>query len=150
MRPRFLLLALLALLAAAVLALSLASRRRPDLGLVDGRLRPCPPTPNCVSSEGADPSHAVEPLRFHGDPDEAFARLVGQVRSRPRTELLTLEDGYAHFEVRTWLGFRDDLELRLEREALQVHVRSASRIGRSDLGVNRARVESLREGFEVR
>lgn len=149
MRPKVLLLALAALIAAALVGLSLASRRRPVSGLVDGRLRPCPQTPNCVSSLATDERHAVEPLRFRGDPHEAFARLVGIVRSAPRTELLRLEDSYAHFEVTTALmRYRDDVELHLDEAGGVVHVRSSSRVGHGDLGANRARVESIRARFE--
>ena len=67
-------LAVLALVLAAAVGLSLAARRRPPSGLVDGRLRPCPDTPNCVSSQTGDEARAVRPLRFDDDPQEAFAR----------------------------------------------------------------------------
>ena len=150
MRPQILIPALLALLVVAAIAVSLASRRRPQSGLHDGRLRPCPSSPNCVSSQVESSSQLVEPFEFYGDPHEAFDRIVGLVSGMPRTTLLFLADGYAHFEVQTRLmRFCDDLELQLDAEQGKVHVRSASRVGHSDLGANRARVEDLRAQFQA-
>lgn len=148
-------LAVLALVLAAAVGLSLAARRRPPSGLVDGRLRPCPDTPNCVcsqvSSQSGGADQAVRPLRFEGDPQEAFARLVGLVDAFPRTGLVQHVEGYAHFEVTTALmRFRDDLEFQLDATAGVIHVRSCSRVGRSDLGANRSRVEAIRDAFEDR
>lgn len=141
-RPRIALAALAFLLAAAVVGVAFASRSRPTSGLVDGRLRPCPTTDNCVCSQDPGEAHAISPLVVTGDPDEAFARLVGRLDTR--YELLSLEDSYAHLEVTSWLGMRSDLELMLDRDTGLVHVRSASRVGRVDLGANRRRVEALR------
>jgi len=144
-------LAVLALVLVAAVGLSLAARRRPPSGLVDGRLRPCPDTPNCVSSQSSVADQAVRPLRFSGDPQEAFARLVGLVDALARTELLEHVEGYAHFEVTTALmRFRDDLEFQLDAVAGVIHLRSCSRVGRSDLGANRRRAEAVRAAFEDR
>ena len=143
MRRRTVFLLLGLLLLAAVVGLSLSSRRRPESGLVDGRLRACPTKPNCVCSQDPDEGHLVEPLQIIGDPDEAFAALVGRLKQRH--ELLHLGDDYAHFElVSSVLRFRRDLELLVDREARLIHVRSASRVGHTDLGANRRRVEALR------
>ena len=116
---------------------------------MEGRLRPCPDTPNCVSSQSVVADQAVRPLRFEGDPQEAFARLVGLVDALSRTDLVEHVEGYAHFEVTTALmRFRDDLEFQLDPEAGVIHLRSCSRVGRSDLGTNRRRVEAIRAAFE--
>jgi uncharacterized protein (DUF1499 family) len=155
MRRKTVLLLLCALLLAAAVGLSLSSRRAPALGLIEGRLRPCPDKPNCVCSEGGrDEEHAIAALPIRGDPDEVFAALVGRLNERHRllspARLADLDD-YAHFEVTTTLlRFRDDLELRLDREARVIQVRSASRVGRSDLGTNRRRVEALRAELNSR
>ena len=144
-------LGVLALVLVAAVGLSLATRRRPPSGLVEGRLRPCPDTPNCVSSQSGGEPQSVRPLRFEGDPQEAFARLVGLVDALPRTELVQHVEGYAHFEVTTALmRFRDDLEFQLDATAGVIHLRSCSRVGRSDLGTNRRRVEAIRAAFEDR
>lgn len=148
-RPRSLRLGLLlalGLLALAPVALTIASCRAVEVGLVEGRLRPCPSSPNCVCSELADDDAAIAPLAFPGEPEEAFRSLLDFLRVEPRAEVVRVEAGYAHLVFRSRIfRFRDDLELRLDPDARVIHVRSASRVGRSDLGVNRARVESIRE-----
>ena len=148
MRPRTVILALALLIVAAILGVVLASHRRPPSGLVNGRLRPCPPSRSCVCSQDEDPAHHVAPLDLWGDPDEAFARLIGRLQER--YELLLLDDVYAHFEVTSWLGLESDLELWLNREARVIEVRAASRIGSRDFGANRRRVEALREELRGR
>ena len=118
-----------------------------DIGLDQGRLRPCPSSPNCVCSEGDDPS--VEPLTYAGSGQEAFQSLVDLIESQPRVDLITVEGAYAHAVFRTPVfRFRDDLEVRLDEPNSVIHVRSASRLGYSDLGANRKRVESLRVLWE--
>jgi uncharacterized protein (DUF1499 family) len=114
--------------------------------LQEDKLGPCPASPNCVSSEqGTDASHQVEPLPL-GDPATAPRRLVELVESFPRTEIVSATDTYVHATFTTrWLRFTDDVELRVSQEEGVVHLRSASRVGYGDRGVNRARVEQIRE-----
>lgn len=145
MRPKILLVWGLLLLGGILLATVLLSRRRPELGPVEGALRPCPGSPNCVNSQAHDAEHAIAPFSFDGDPDEAFASLVRLIESQPGARVLTAEDGYARAELATpVLRFVDDLELLLDPAAGVIHVRSASRVGHSDFGTNRRRVEELR------
>ena len=140
---RLLLAALAALLLAVMVTSSCAATSAGGL-LPEGTLAPCPSSPNCACSEG--PRARVAPLEFTGDPDAAFASLIEFLRAEPRVELVTVEPNYVHAVFRTvLLRFRDDLELRLDREGHRIHVRSASRVGYSDLGANRKRIESLRE-----
>jgi uncharacterized protein (DUF1499 family) len=114
-------------------------------GVADGRLVPCPSSPNCVCSESSAGDAAIEPLAFPGEPGAALASLVEHLRARPRVELVSVEADYVHAVFRSALfRFPDDVEFRLDRAAHVIHVRSASRIGRSDLGANRRRVEALR------
>ena len=111
-------------------------------------LSPCPDSPNCVSSLASDPRHFIEPIRYTGPADAAMQRLVGIVLAMPRTTRIREEGGYLHTEVRSFLfRFVDDLELSLDVDNGVIHVRSASRSGYSDLGVNRRRVERLRRRF---
>jgi uncharacterized protein (DUF1499 family) len=119
-------------------------------GLVDGRLRPCPRSPNCVCSQDADPGHGTEPWTFEGGADSARKRLLEAIDAFPRTRVVTAEPRYLHATF-TSLVFRfvDDVELLIDDEAKLVHVRSASRLGYSDLGANRRRVEALRAAFEA-
>ena len=116
--------------------------------LVDGKLKPCPDAPNCVCSEYPGNAHWIEPLIFRGDPDAAWARLVVILRDQPRTTIVSQTDDYIEARVQTRiLRFEDMLEFRLDRAAKQINVRSASKVGYSDLGTNRRRVESLRKLF---
>lgn len=116
--------------------------------LVDGKLKPCPDSPNCVCSEYSGNAHWIEPLIFPGDPDAAWARLIGILQDQPRTTIVSQTDDYIEARARTRiLRFEDVLEFRLDRAARQINVRSASKVGYSDLGANRRRVESLRKLF---
>jgi len=119
-----------------------------DLGVVDGKLHPCPGTPNCVSSFETDPRHAIDPLQFTEAPATAFDRLREVLQSWPRTTIVTAAWPYLHATVTTrWLRFVDDLEFLVDEAAGVIHVRSAARTGTADFGVNRARLEKIRAAF---
>ena len=122
------------------------SGRRPrNLGVSEGRLAACPSSPNCVSSDSADDEHRVEPFEFARDASEAWQATRDAVSALPRTRIVTESADYLHAECRSaLLGFVDDLELHLRAEQGRIAVRSASRLGYSDLGVNRERVKRLR------
>ena len=129
--------------------MGLFSGRRPsNLGAKNGRLAPCPGSPNCVSSQ-ADPAgdagHYVAALAFKGDPQAAWEALRRIVAESERATIIGETDGYlyAEFESKV-MGFVDDLECLLDAPARRIHVRSASRLGYRDFGVNRERVETLR------
>lgn len=138
-----------------VLAMSLfascASKRPDNLGLHGQRLASCPSSPNCVSSDAGDEEHAVEPYALAVDPDWAWKALRELLAARPRTQVITATGDYLHAEERSrLLGFVDDLEFHLRPEQAAVAVRSASRLGYSDLGVNRKRVEAIRQALRSR
>ncbi len=126
-----------------------ASRPSPEEAAV-ARMQPCPSSPNCVCSKGdpADAAHYIEPLRFSGDAEGAMARLRQLIEDRDRAEVIEADGGYlrAVFTTRL-LRFKDDVEFELDAEAGLIHVRSASRLGYSDLGANRRRVEAIRAAF---
>jgi uncharacterized protein (DUF1499 family) len=133
-------------LAGGALALAWWSHRaNPAVGLVGGRLRSCPDTRNCVSSESGTPERsAVAPIKFADDSASAWARAKAAIVAAGGHIEYEI-DGYLWATLRTpVLRFIDDVELRLVREQRVIHVRSASRIGRSDLGKNRRRVDDLR------
>lgn len=127
------------------------------LGVQQGRLAPPSPTPNSASSQaGLYPDHpqaayaAVAPFTPRTDESgpAALQRLASLLAQQPGTHLTHQTDGYVRAEATTrWLRFVDDVELWLDPEANLVHVRSASRLGRKDFGVNRARLETLRAAF---
>jgi uncharacterized protein (DUF1499 family) len=133
------------LLLLAVLLSGCSGTRPAGLGAQDGKLLPCPSTPNCVSSQATDEAHRIAPLACSGAAADAMARLRAVVKAMPRTAVVTDTGTYLHVEY-TSLIFRfvDDVEFLADAAAGVIHVRSASRLGTSDLGVNRKRVEAIR------
>lgn len=127
------------------IALSACSGSPPDnLGVHQGHLRDCPASPNCVSSQARDSLHRIAPLALTGDPQQTRARLLGLLTQTPRVKLLVQEEHYLRAEFTSHvMRFVDDVEFLIGPEA--VEVRSASRLGHSDLGVNRERIEGLRQ-----
>jgi len=130
------------------------SGKRPDhLGVRDGRLASCGRRLNCVSSQ-ADPGDApryVAPIALRTSAADAIAAARRAVESMARARVTADEGGYLRAEFRSkWMGFVDDIEFFYDEAAGLLHVRSASRLGRRDFGVNRARVESLRARIEGR
>jgi len=124
-------------------------RRPTNLGATQGRLAPCKRSPNCVSSQAdpADREHYVAPIAFRGSIEE----LREAVESMERATVVTADASYLYAECRTrLLRYVDDLELLYDSAAGVVHVRSASRLGRRDFGVNRRRVEALRSIIQAR
>ncbi|KMY67604.1 hypothetical protein AAU61_11495 [Desulfocarbo indianensis] len=118
------------------------------MGVRQGRLAPCPASPNCVASQEPNPERRTPPFACSGPPDEAMARLRAIIKSMPRARIVKEEPDYlrAEFASRVF-GFVDDLELWHDRKAGVIQVRSAARTGYWDLGVNRERVAQLRALF---
>jgi uncharacterized protein (DUF1499 family) len=133
-----------------LLALFSFSGTRPaNLGLQNSKLAACPSTPNCVNSQTADQSHAIVPLRYTSNPEKAFATLKQVIQAQPRTKIVAETENYLYAEFTSKLmGFVDDVEFYLDKPAGVIEVRSASRLGESDLGVNRQRVESIRMALQ--
>jgi len=130
---------------AVVLLLACAGKPPTSLGLHGSALSPCPASPNCVSSDATDPSHEVMPFELAMPAPEAWQIARSAVSSLPRTVVVTQTPDYLHAECSSALfSFVDDLELQLRAPERRIAVRSASRLGYGDLGVNRARVEELR------
>lgn len=133
--------------AALAFVLGACAGERPDnLGVRDGRLTPCPASPNCVTSMGGSDRQHIAPLTFTGDATAALARLQAVLAARPDTKILSAADDYLRVEFHTTL-FVDDGEFLLDRAAGRIEVRSASRLGYSDLGKNRSRLEEIRGQF---
>ncbi|MBW4647863.1 MAG: DUF1499 domain-containing protein [Kastovskya adunca ATA6-11-RM4] len=127
------------------------SGKKPDnLGVRDRQLAPCPNTPNCVSSQSpiTDKEHSIEALSYNSTPAEAMSQLKTTLQSMERVNIISETEDYLYTEFTTALmGFVDDVEFLIDDSAKVIHVRSASRLGKSDLGVNRQRVESIRAKF---
>ena len=119
-----------------------------NLGAQDGLLVPCPRSPNCVSSQARDERHRIAPLTFADEPDTAWARLRAVLTGRADATLIEEQPGYLRLELRTTL-FVDDAEFLLDPANRVIHVRSASRLGYSDLGKNRSRMEEIRRQFTL-
>jgi uncharacterized protein (DUF1499 family) len=118
-----------------------------DLGVHDGRLKPCPARPNCVSSQERGRA-AIAPLTFGDSPAAAWSRLETIVRTLPRVHIVAAWAGYLRAEAASRVfGFVDDLEFHLDAARGVVHARSAARLGRHDFGVNRRRIEAIRARF---
>lgn len=127
------------------------SGSRPDnIGITAGHLAPCPSSPNCVVSQGGDEAHAIAPLTYPGDDAAAaMALLATVVAAQPRTEIVEQTDTYLAVEFSSRLmGFVDDGEFYADPTTPGIiHLRSAARLGESDLGVNRDRIETIRADF---
>jgi uncharacterized protein (DUF1499 family) len=140
----------LALIAALVsLAGCSGGRPPPNLGVIAGRLAPCPASPNCVSSEAAVAGQRVAPLHYDGDAARAHARLLATLNGMERARVVRSADDYLHAEFRSAVfGFVDDVEFYFSPPGT-IQARSASRTGHYDFGVNRERVETLRARFSA-
>ena len=146
-------------LAASVLIvgqLGLLSGKAPErLGVANGKLQPPSLTPNSVSSQAAlYPEHPqrkyaeIAPLNYTGDGQAAMKQLVLILKSSERTKVITQNSGYIYAQSTTAvLQFTDDLEFWLDSQNAVIQMRSASRLGRKDFGVNRARIEAIRARF---
>jgi uncharacterized protein (DUF1499 family) len=121
-----------------------AGTRPTNLGVTNGRLVACKRSPNCVSSQAdpADAEHHIAPIAFRGDAVTALRKLM---HAMERVTVVREAPDYLHAEFRSKLmGFVDDVEFYYDKAAGLIHVRSASRLGRRDFGVNRKRIEEIR------
>jgi len=125
------------------------SARPSGLGVNEGRLAACPDSPNCVSTQADVERHAIEPVAFTGSADKAIDAIKSALERMPRTRIIEERDDYLHAEATSLLfRFVDDVEFFVNQEQGLIHFRSASRLGRSDLGVNRARIDRFRSLLE--
>ena len=134
----------------------LAGTKPNNLGMATGQLLACPATPNCVNSKSLDAEHKITPLAYTSSAEDAFNTLKTVVQSfkqsaiaPARSQSFAQETNnylYAEFTIPV-VGFVDDVEFLLDKDAQVIHVRSASRLGESDLGVNRKRIETIRAKF---
>ena len=127
---------------------SFSGSRPTNLGLTEGKLAACPSSPNCVSSQSQDAEHQIEALQYEGTPADAIAQLKTTIEALPRTTIIQTTDNYLYAEFTSALmGFVDDVEFYINPDQPVIEVRSASRLGESDLGVNRQRIEAIRSAI---
>jgi len=128
-----------------------SGNRADEIGIDFSGLRGCPKSPNCVSSEAKDEQHAIEAFGLKGDPDVSWPLIQDEIVSMSGWAIVTATDNYIHVECKSRIfRFVDDLELYLNSSNEIISIRSASRIGYSDFGANRRRVELLRSGLRSR
>ncbi|MEB3231196.1 MAG: DUF1499 domain-containing protein [Leptolyngbyaceae bacterium] len=124
------------------------SGTRPDnLGPQEGKLAPCPNSPNCVCSQSppSDELHYIPPITLKTSAADGIASLKKVIESMDRTQIITETSTYLYAEFTSALmGYVDDVEFYIDVANRVIHVRSASRLGQSDLGVNRKRIEKIR------
>lgn len=107
-------------------------------------LMACPSSPNCILSLKADEKHSIEPYHYESTND-IWVKLKTVIDALPRTELVKEENDYLHYIFKTKVfGFKDDVEIWHDKQNKTIHFRSASRIGYSDMGTNRRRVENIK------
>lgn len=132
----------------SILGSGCADRHPVAAGETGGVLAPCPHRPNCVSSMAEDAAHHVAPLPYATDRARAREALQQVIAATPRAAVVDRRSDYIHvtFKSRVF-GFVDDVEFYFPPNEPVIHVRSASRTGYSDFGVNRKRVAHLRQRF---
>ncbi len=118
---------------------------------MNNQFAPCPRKPNCVSSDATDDKHRIEPYRLKAAARDAWRGLRDAVAAEKRITLIEFSDSYMHVEVRSAvMRFVDDTEFQLRTSEGIIAVRSAARIGSSDVRVNRRRVERIRKALQTR
>lgn len=116
-----------------------------NLGIHNGYLSSCPESPNCVVSQNGDEAHAIAPIDYHTDLATARETLLKVLSVVPRTTIIQQTDNYIQAEAKSRIfGFTDDVEFYFPENEPVIQMRSASRVGESDLGVNRRRLEQIR------
>jgi len=115
--------------------------RPTNLGVKSGNLADCPSSPNCVNSQSTNPQSQIDPL-----PLVSISDLKKVIETMERTTIIKATDSYLYAEFKSKLmGYVDDVEFYLDPAANVIQVRSASRLGQSDLGANRQRIETIRQ-----
>ncbi|MCP6762724.1 MAG: DUF1499 domain-containing protein [Fischerella sp. CENA71] len=115
------------------------------LGVTNNHLSSCPASNNCVVSQDADSKHAIDAIAYHVDRNTARETLLKVLSVVPRTEVIEQTDNYIHAISKSRIfKFVDDVEFYFPPNESVIHLRSASRVGESDLGVNRRRMEQIR------
>lgn len=125
----------------------MAKSKKP-IGIVDGKLHPCPKSPNCVSTQAIDEKQKMKPMNYSGSIEDAKAKIIGIINSLKRSKIITNEENYIHIEFRTaTFRFVDDVEFLFDDKEKIIHFRSRARMGYSDMGVNRKRMEEITKLF---
>lgn len=118
------------------------------IGVQDGRLAACPDTPNCVNSQSENSLHYIKPMTYSSTPTQAMDDLKTIIEKLEQAKIMTITENYLYVEFSSaFWGFVDDTEFLIDTNAQVIQVRSAARLGQSDLGVNRKRIEMISKKF---
>ena len=118
------------------------NKHKPELGVKQGKLSPLSRKPNCVSTQTEAQSKQVAPLSYQQNASDQMQRVIKAIESMPGASIRQCEGNYLYAVFTTKImRFKDDVEIYLDDDAKLLHFRSASRLGYSDLGVNRKRYE---------
>jgi len=132
----------------AVILTSTACAGVENIGMMEGKLAPCPDSPNCVSTQSEEKGHAMKPLPFLQTREASREKILSILKDMKRTEIVKLTESYIHVECRTaLLHFTDDVAFFLDDTTRVVHFRSASRVGYYDFGLNRRRMKRISEKY---
>jgi uncharacterized protein (DUF1499 family) len=132
----------------AVILTSTACAGVENIGMTEGKLAPCPDSPNCVSTQSEEKGHAMKPLPYLQTREASREKILSILKDMKRTEIVKLTESYIHVECRTaLLHFTDDVAFFLDDTTRVVHFRSASRVGYYDFGLNRRRMKRISEKY---
>lgn len=135
-------------IAIGAMMLGCAGKQPNDLGVKNKKLKPCPASPNCVSSQETSSKHSIEPIIYKISQKDAYNKLKKIIHSLDRTTIVQEKPDYLYVEFKSRIfGFVDDVEFYFPGNG-KIEVRSASRKGYSDLGVNRKRIENIKTCFD--
>ncbi len=126
------------------------TEKKKKIGVIDGKFQECPQTPNCVSTQSKGKRHGIDPINYEGSREEAKDKILKIINSLKRTTIVSITENYIHAEFKTGLfKFIDDVEFYIPEDDKIIHFRSASRVGKSDLGTNRRRMEKIRQLYNI-
>ncbi|MYL72106.1 DUF1499 domain-containing protein [Halobacillus litoralis] len=122
---------------------------KPYIGVKNGRLSECPTSPNCVSTQTDQEEKRMDALVFTKDLETTKSLIEEILSERQRTTIETENENYIHAVVESkWIKFKDDVEFYFDQKDEVVHFRSASRVGYSDFGVNKKRMEAISQHYD--
>ncbi|KPA14018.1 protein containing DUF1499 [Candidatus Magnetomorum sp. HK-1] len=133
------------LLGSSIFIFSCSGTMPDNLGVKEGKFASCPNKSNCVSSQEKKQKYYIDPLSWKGSSEKSLSAIKMIIKNMPRTKIIKEDNHYLHVEFKSALmGFVDDVEFFADEKNQVVHVRSASRLGYSDFGVNRKRIDFIR------
>lgn len=136
-------------LTSIIILMSSCGRTMPEgLGLNDNKLTECPDSPNCVSTQSKKEEAKMEPIRYTINDETAYKLLLQVIEGNKLANVVTKTNNYIHAAYHTKSKiFIDDVEFYIDADANLIHFRSASRVGHSDLGANRKRMDIIKNEF---